>query len=64
MTPNEERSADLDWMAQHYEIPKEAARRLGLSLSGLRTWCKRHDPDVLARLDANEERRKGYRRAS
>lgn len=59
MNANEERSEDLAWMADHYETPREAARRLGMSLSSLNTWCRRNDPEVMERLRRNEMLRKG-----
>lgn len=58
-TPNEARSEDLRWFAEHWETPKEAARRLGLSLGGLAKWCADHDPEVLERLRENQARRDG-----
>jgi transposase len=59
VTPNEERSEDLAWIAKWYGTPREAARRLGISLGALEHWCRRHDPDVLEQLRANEARRRG-----
>jgi len=56
---NAARSEDLAWMAQWHETPATAARRLGLTLGGLRKWCKDNDPEVLARLERNEQVRKG-----
>lgn len=58
-TPNEARSEDLAWFAEHWETPREAARRLGLSQNGLEKWCMTRDPEVLERLRLNEARRKG-----
>lgn len=58
-TANEARAEDLAWFADHHETPKEAARRLGLSLGGLTKWCKEHDPEVLERLRHNEAVRRG-----
>lgn len=57
MNANQERSEDLAWMADHFETPKEAARRIGISLGGLEKWCHQHDPEVLERLRENERRR-------
>lgn len=56
---NTERSEDLRWMADWYETPRGAARRLGISVNSLRTWCQRNDLDVWDRLVENEQRRKG-----
>lgn len=56
---NRERSEDLAWMADHWETPREAARRLGISLAALEKWANRRDPDVLERLRRNEQVRKG-----
>lgn len=58
-TANEARSEDLRWFAEHWETPREAARRLGISLDSLNRWCARNDPEVLERLRLNEARRKG-----
>jgi len=58
-TPNEARSEDLRWFAEHWETPREAARRLGISVNALEAWARRHDPEVLERLRLNEARRKG-----
>jgi transposase len=59
MSANQERSEDLAWMAEHWETPKEAARRLGISLNALDKWAARYAPDVMERLRLNEARRKG-----
>lgn len=56
---NRARREDLDWLATWHNTPTEAARRLGLSLSGLTKWAKEHHPEVLERLRLNEARRKG-----
>jgi transposase len=58
MNANQERSEDLAWMAGWHTTPREAARRLGISLDSLNRWCARNDPEVLERLRLNEARRK------
>lgn len=58
-TPNEARVEDLWFFAEHYETPREAARRLGISLNALDKWAARYAPDVMERLRLNEARRKG-----
>lgn len=60
MNAAQERSEDLHWMADWYETPREAARRLGLSLNALNRWCQRYDPEVMERLRHNEQVRKGF----
>lgn len=59
MNAAEERRADLHWMARWHETPRGAARRLGISVNSLSTWCARNDPDVMEHLRANERARKG-----
>lgn len=55
---NRERSEDLAFMADWFETPREAARRLGITRNALEKWASRNDRAVWERLVLNEQRRK------
>lgn len=51
---NETRGEDLAWMADHGETFTGACERMGISSDALEKWGRRHRPDLLRRLRANE----------
>lgn len=53
---NAERLEDVTWMALTGECLTGAAKRLGIGPESLRSWCRRHAPELGQRLADREPR--------